>query len=156
MRPLSKVETGHGVLIQLTPYIRMYLSFLLELYRLVEIGILLMIFRSSEQNLYSTKPSDETLKQGRNRSRCAYSTHTLTLTLYYSCWILQPNTHLHYSIRVYTYLRNFHTKNDKTLLSWRIPFEMIYKHRTNSSVDRDLYVGEVSSRFDFFQQTFAY
>jgi hypothetical protein len=52
------------------------------MYRLVEVGVLLMIFGSLEQNLYSAiKPSDETLEQGRNRDNGELFELTLTLTL---------------------------------------------------------------------------
>ncbi len=52
------------------------------MYRLVEIGVLLMTFGSLEQNLYSAiKPSDETLEQGRNRDNGELFKLTLTLKI---------------------------------------------------------------------------
>jgi hypothetical protein len=62
--------------------VRVSIDFFGNMYRLVEVGVLLTIFRSLEQNLYSAiKPSDETLEQGRNRDYGELFELTLTLTL---------------------------------------------------------------------------
>ncbi len=53
------------------------------MYRLVEVGVMLMIFGSLEQNLYSAiKPSDETLEQGRNRDNGELFKLTMKYTLH--------------------------------------------------------------------------
>jgi hypothetical protein len=74
MRPLSKVETGRGMLSDSPLIYDVSIRFFGILDRLVTYRCLVCDpHRSLEQNLYvELKPSDETLKQGRNRSRYAF------------------------------------------------------------------------------------
>ncbi len=86
MRPLSKVEIAITVCFSVSHLIYEIPIELFDLSRFEQVsrllGILLVIFGSLEQNLFSIKPSDETLKQGRNRDHGVLFSLTLKIVCF--------------------------------------------------------------------------